>query len=222
MVLENQVRRATSGGESLASFVASVASNAPVPGGGSVAAHIGALAAALAQMVAGLTVGRKKYAAVEAQMKDLAINAAALGARLSALVSEDAAAFTLVRDANKLPQDTDERRALRATAGEEALTAAAAVPLETAKLCAQVAELAVTVATSGNTNALSDAGVAALLAEAGAKGAAYNVRINAQSMSDRAAADALTREVNEIVQRTSELAAAAASAVEKGLASPPG
>ncbi|MFN9577974.1 MAG: cyclodeaminase/cyclohydrolase family protein, partial [Gemmatimonadota bacterium] len=86
MVLEHKVRQAVQGGISLGGFVASVASAAPVPGGGSVAAHAGALGAALAQMVAGLTVGRKKYAAVEASMQTLLVEAAALTQRLGALV----------------------------------------------------------------------------------------------------------------------------------------
>src|SRR3954465_15719420 len=92
-VLERQVREVMSGGESLSGFVASVASSNPVPGGGSVAAHAGALAAALAQMVAGLTIGKKKYAAVDAEMKETALKAAALGNRLCALVQRDADAY---------------------------------------------------------------------------------------------------------------------------------
>src|SRR4051812_19536497 len=86
MVLEHKVRGAVQGGESLTGFVASVASPSPTPGGGSVAAHVGALGAALAQMVAGLTVGKKKYAAVDAEMRELALKASALVTTLSTLV----------------------------------------------------------------------------------------------------------------------------------------
>ena len=99
LVLERQVRKAASGGESLGGFVADVASSAPVPGGGSVVAHVGSLGAALAQMVAGLTIGRKKYAAVEDEMKEMALRAAHLVRRLAELKNEDAAAYTLVSDA---------------------------------------------------------------------------------------------------------------------------
>ena len=91
-VLERKVRAAAAGGESLAGFVSDVASSAPVPGGGSVVALVGSLGAALAQMVAGLTVGRKKYAAVDEEMKELGLRAAALVRRLKALKDEDAAA----------------------------------------------------------------------------------------------------------------------------------
>src|SRR3954469_3048260 len=92
MVLEKKVRDAVQGGESLTDFVAAVASPIPAPGGGSVAAHAGALGAALAQMVAGLTAGKKKYIAVDAEMREIAVRAAALGNTLSALVARDAAA----------------------------------------------------------------------------------------------------------------------------------
>ncbi|HET7372593.1 MAG TPA: glutamate formimidoyltransferase, partial [Gemmatimonadaceae bacterium] len=103
IVLENKVRAAIQGGESLSGFVASVASSSPTPGGGSVSAHAGALAAALAQMVAGLTVGRKKYAAVDAEMRQIALDAAALVNTLSALVKKDADAYGAVSAAYKLP-----------------------------------------------------------------------------------------------------------------------
>jgi glutamate formiminotransferase/formiminotetrahydrofolate cyclodeaminase len=217
LVLESNVRRAMAAGETVAEFVQSVASSAPVPGGGSVAAHAGALAAALTQMVAGLTVGKKKYADVEPEMKALAAKAAELVAQLSALVSRDAVAYAAVSAAYKLPKDTDEQRKDRADAIERALLEASLVPLETARACAQVAEFAAVAAEDGNANALSDAGVAALLAEAAAKGAGYNVRINAQSMADRAAADALVKETLAVVARTSELAKTAAEIVERGI-----
>lgn len=218
LVLERQVSSAAGQEQTLSAFVGSVASNAPVPGGGSVAAHAGALAAALAQMVAGLTIGKKKYAAVEPEMTRLAARAGALRSRLSALVEEDANAYTAVSAAYKLPQTTDAERHTRADAIEAALTEAALVPLETARAAAEVAELAAVVAEDGNVNALSDSGVAALLAEAAARGAAFNVRINARSLSDRPAADALLREVNAAVVRASELARTALAIVETGIA----
>src|SRR4051812_385046 len=156
MVLERKVRSAISGGESLSGFVSSVATPQPTPGGGSVAAHAGALGAALAQMVAGLTVGKKKYAAVEAEMKEIAVRAAALGNTLSTLVARDASAYAIVSAAYKLPSETDEHKAAKSKAIDDALIHAAEVPLETAQACAEVAELAVIVAEKGNTNAASD------------------------------------------------------------------
>jgi glutamate formiminotransferase/formiminotetrahydrofolate cyclodeaminase len=201
MVLEHKVRRAVTGGESLSGFVASVASSNPVPGGGSVAAHAGALAAALAQMVAGLTVGKKKYAAVDAEMKEAGLRAAALGNTLAALVALDAQAYAKVAEAYKLASEPADAAARRAEAITAALVGAADVPLATARACADVADLALLVATKGNTNAASDAGVAALLAEAGCRGAVYNVRINVSSLDDKTKGAALLAESQALLAR---------------------
>ena len=217
MVLEHKVRAALGGGESLSGFVASVASSAPVPGGGSVSALAGQLAAALAQMVAGLTVGRKKYAAVDGAMKDLALTAVSLGNRLSALVKEDADAYALVSNAYKLPKETPEQTTVRDAAIQAALMKAAEIPLETARACAQVAALAVTCAHHGNSNAVSDAGVAALLAEAACRGAAYNVRINVSAMADKAAGQPLSSAAAALVVETHTLAQQATAAVEAAI-----
>ena len=217
IVLERKVRAAVSGGVSLSGFVSSVASSTPTPGGGSVAAHAGALAAALAQMVAGLTVGRKKYAAVDAEMKQVGLETAELGNTLAALVDADARAYTAVSEAYKLPKEPDDAAVRRSAAIAEALLGAARVPLDTARACARVAELAATVAVKGNSNAVSDAGVAALLAEAACRGAAYNVRINVAAMDDKSRGEPLVADVVELVARTSEFAAKATAAVEAAM-----
>jgi glutamate formiminotransferase/formiminotetrahydrofolate cyclodeaminase len=218
-VLERRVREAMQGaeGQSLSGFVASVASSTPTPGGGSVAAHTGALAAALVQMVAGLTVGRKKYADVDAEMRDVAQRAAAAGQRLTQLVELDAQAYTAVSAAYKLPKDTPEQIAQRDAAITAALIGASEVPLETARACADVAALAEVVATRGNQNAVSDAGVAALLADAACRGAAYNVRINVAALPDRAAGRALVEAAEEFVRVTGERARGVVGEVEKKL-----
>jgi glutamate formiminotransferase/formiminotetrahydrofolate cyclodeaminase len=217
MVLEHEVRRAISGGESLSGFVASVASPTPVPGGGSVAAHAGALGAALAQMVAGLTAGKKKYAAVDSEMRDVGVRAAALGNTLAALVARDAEAYAAVAAAYKLPSDTPELEGEKQAKIDQALLAAAAVPLETAAACTAVAELALAVAQRGNANAASDAGIAALLAEAGCIGASYNVRINVVALSDRTLGAAFVDEAQRHVARARELAARTGEVVERAL-----
>ena len=217
LVLERQVRGAISGGESLSGFVSSVASSTPTPGGGSVAAHVGALGAALAQMVAGLTVGRKKYAAVDAEMKRVALDAADLGNTLAALVDADARSYTAVSNAYKLPKEPDDAAVRRADAITEALLGASRVPLETARACARVAELAAIVATKGNSNAVSDAGVAALLAHAACRGAAYNVRINVASLDDKSRGASLVAEAMELVAQTQRFADEATAAVEAAL-----
>ena len=215
MVLDRRVREAVTGGESLMAFTASVAASTPAPGGGSVAAHVGALGAALAQMVAGLTVGRRKYASVEPQMKDLGLKATALVTQLQELVVRDAKAYEAVTIAYKLPKDNEEQAALRTTAIDGALVGAAQVPLETARACAAVAGLAAEAAEHGNTNAASDAGVAALLAEAACRGAVYNVRINVSSMTNKSRGTPLAVEAEEILKDASKYAAAATSVVER-------
>jgi glutamate formiminotransferase/formiminotetrahydrofolate cyclodeaminase len=217
MVIERRVRQAVQGGESLSGFVASVAAATPAPGGGSVAAHAGALAAALAQMVAGLTIGKKKYAAVEGEMKEIALTAAALVNTLSALVARDAAAYGLVMAAYKLPSEPEDAAAKRKEAVTQALLGAAEVPLETARACAAVVELAQTVAQKGNTNAVSDAGVAALLAEAACRGAVYNIRINVSSLDDKSRGAGLLEEANQLIAQTSARAKTVTDAVERAI-----
>ena len=220
-VLERKVREAIAGGESLSGFVGSVASPSPTPGGGSVTAHAGALAAALAQMVAGLTVGRKKYVAVDAEMKDIAVRAAALGNQLAALVARDAAAYASVYAAYKLPDETDEQKKDKAALLDDALIHAADVPLETARACADVAELAVAVAERGNTNAASDAGVAALLSEAACIGAVYNVRINVSALADKSRGASLSADATQCVARAQAASRKAQDAVERAISQTP-
>ena len=217
MVLETKVRSAVQGGQSLTGFVASVAAATPAPGGGSVAAHAGALGAALAQMVAGLTIGKKKYSAVEAEMKDAALRASALVTTLSGLVERDAQSYGAVMNAYRLPNEPEDAAKARTKAIDDALVGAAAVPLETARACAEVAELAALTAEKGNTNAVSDAGVAALLAEAAAKGAVYNVRINVSSMTDKKPGAGMLKEAQQILARTSAAARGVEAIVERQL-----
>jgi glutamate formiminotransferase/formiminotetrahydrofolate cyclodeaminase len=221
-ILERQVRAAETANQGTAGqtgddFVAAVASAEPTPGGGSVAAHTGALAAALVQMVAGLTIGRKKYASVDAEFREVLDRAATLRQRLTELVELDAQSYAAVSAAYKLPKDTPEASAKREAAITAALIGASEVPLETARACAEVAELAERTAARGNQNAVSDAGVAALLAHAACRGAAYNVQINVASLPDRDAGRALTEAAQEFVRLTTAHSAAATKAVEEKL-----
>ena len=216
-VLERQVREVTAGGESMSGFVASVASSNPVPGGGSVAAHAGALAAALAQMVAGLTIGKKKYVAVDAEMKEASLKAVALGNALAALVKRDAEAYSLVSEAYKLPKEPADAAARRSEAVTSALLKAAEVPLETGRAAVQVAEIALLVAEKGNSNAVTDAGVAALLAEAACRGADYNVRVNVTALEDRSRGDRLSAESMKLVKTVTDIATRVAKRVEDAL-----
>jgi glutamate formiminotransferase/formiminotetrahydrofolate cyclodeaminase len=188
-----------------------------VPGGGSVVAYTGTLAAALTEMVAGLTIGRKKYAAVDAEMKELAARASDVGKRLAALVTEDADSYALVSAAYKMPKDTPGDAKVRDAAIQSALVKAAEVPLETARACVAAAKLAAVCAQKGNTNAVSDAAVAALLAEASCKGAAYNVRINVSAMADPGAGKKLADEAAALAHECASAAIDAISAVERAI-----
>ncbi len=198
-------------------FLQAIASSDPVPGGGSVSAYAGALASALVRMVTGLTIGRKKYSAVEAEMTVVAANAEALAEGLSKLVERDADAYTTVSAAYKMPKEPESALATRRDAITNALLGAAEVPLETARLCAQTAELAASVAAKGNSNAVTDSGVAALLASAGCKGAAYNVRINVASLDDPSRGRHLEEEAMNLVAAAERHAADACAAVERAL-----
>ncbi len=217
MVLEHRVRSAVTGGESLGGFVASVAAPTPAPGGGTVAALAGALGAALSQMVAGLTIGKKKYAAVEAEMKEIALQASGLVNELTSLMKRDADAYTAVMAAYKLPDEPETAATAKKNAIATALVGAAEVPLETARACVRVLELAAAVAARGNTNAVSDAGVAALLSEAACKGAIYNVRINVSSLEDKSRGARLVEECGRLLSLASERANAVTTMVERAI-----
>jgi glutamate formiminotransferase/formiminotetrahydrofolate cyclodeaminase len=219
-VLERKVRAATApwstdSSETVPRFLAAVASAAPTPGGGSVVAHVGALAAALAQMVAGLTVGKKKYAAVDAEMREMTVRTASLGSRLARLVDEDAHAYEAVSAAYQLPKEPAHAAEARRASIDRALIRAAEVPLATAQLCAEVAAVAEAGATRGNINAISDAGVAALLADAACRGAAYNVRINIAALSDRSPGAPLVAEAEQLVKETAGRVATVLKLVER-------
>ena len=129
----------------------------------------------------------------------------------------DSRAYTAVSEAYKLPKEPADALVRRTEAITEALLGASRVPLDTARACASVAELAATVATKGNTNAVSDAGVAALLAEAACRGAAYNVRINVAALEDKSRGASLAAEAAELVARTATFAAQATAAVEAAI-----
>jgi glutamate formiminotransferase/formiminotetrahydrofolate cyclodeaminase len=204
-VLERLVRR--SAGPGLGEWMDSVASASPSPGGGTVAAVAGGIAAALAAMVARLTVGRKKYAEVDAEFRTLLDRAEALRVRLVRLGDDDAAAYDAVSAAYGVPKTEEVRRT---AAIQAALVEATRVPLETLRAAREVAAIAARAAEAGNRNA----GVAGLLAEAAAKGAAYNVRINVASMPDRGAGVPLAAEAATLLAEAEAAAARAAAAVE--------
>lgn len=166
------------------SFLDQLAAGTPTPGGGSAAAQAGAMAAALVAMVGRLTLGKKKYAGVQDQVEKIVGTADVLRSRLEAAVTEDARAFEAVLAANRLPADSEQSKQARRAAIERATVTAGEVPLAVVRDCAVVLALALEIAPIGNLNAISDAGVAGDLAQAGLSGAALNVRVNAAGLQD--------------------------------------
>ena len=175
-------------------FLDELASNAPAPGGGSVASLSGALGAALVSMVCNLTIGKKGYEEVQDDITALRSRSEALRQELTDLLEADVAAYTGYSIAAKMPRDTDEQKAERAKAMQEALKAATDVPLRIAEAAVKVMDLCMPAAEKGNKWAVSDAGVAVLMAEAALRSAALNVLINLGSLKDAAfAADRKAR-----------------------------
>ena len=185
---------------SVKGFTFETASESAAPGGGSVSAVMGGLGAALATMVANLSAHKRGWDERWKDFSDVAEKGQALIGELLALVDEDTAAFNRIMDALSLPKGTEEEKAARATALEEATLYAASVPLRTMEASLKALPLALEMARKGNPASASDAGVAALAAVAGIRGAELNVRINAAGLSDTAPAEPLIRRAAEIVE----------------------
>jgi glutamate formiminotransferase/formiminotetrahydrofolate cyclodeaminase len=195
-------------------FAEIVAAPTPTPGGGSVAAFVGALAAALTQMAAGLTAGRKRYLDVSEQAGRILEQAEAIRRELVAAIQEDAASFEAVMAVvrNKDLDETAKGEAL-----ETATRHAGEVPLRVARLSRDAATLAQTIASIGNVNAATDAAVGAIMARAAVHGAGLNVKINGASLKDRELAASWSAEVERLIEETEQLARSAiAVAAERG------
>lgn len=167
-------------------FCATTASNEPAPGGGSVAALAGALAASLAEMVAQLTVGKKGYEDAADEMNALIPQAAALRAELLEDITRDSTSFNAYMDALALPKNTDEEKDTRRQAMQEALKKAAEVPLGVAETAAKIMPLAAVLVKKGNSNAVTDGLVSAMMTRTAVLGALLNVKINLGSIKDEA------------------------------------
>jgi len=175
-------------------FTDEVSRDSPAPGGGSIAALAGGLGAALSSMVANLSIGKPEFDEVAGELNNMAGRAQVLKDGLVRSVDTDTQAFDKVMDALRLPKDTPEEKKARSQAIQAGYIAAAEVPLETARMCREVISLAHIAAQKGNPNAVTDAGVAALMANAGVKGAVFNVRINLKSIKDEGFRSELDRE----------------------------
>lgn len=186
---------------SLKNFAAETASESPAPGGGSISAYMGALGTALGTMVANLSAHKRGWDDRWKEFSDWAEKGQAIMHELVALVDEDTAAFDNIMAAFGLPKGTDEEKAARAAAIEEATLHATKVPLRTMKASLKAFEIARAMASGGNPNSVSDAGVGALAARSAVLGAELNVKINAAGLKDRDAADRLVGEAAEIAAK---------------------
>ena len=195
-------------------FLETLASSAPTPGGGGAAALCGALAIALGNMVGNLTLGKKKYAAVQEDIAALNTKAEALRADFVALIDADAEAFAPLSKAYGIPKDDPER----AEVMETALLKAVQPPMEIMRKCVKALEVISEYAAKGSALAISDAGCAAALARAAADAAALNVRINTKSMTDHKVANHLNVEANSLVMHCNLVAEEIYDTVYGGLA----
>lgn len=179
-------------------FINETASSSPAPGGGSIAALNAASSAALITMVANLTLGKEKYAAVEGDMKEVAAKAGALKDDFLALIDEDSNAFNKIMAAFKLPKDTYEAKKARSAAIQDATKGAALVPFKVGQKANELFALAEEVITKGNQNAITDGAVAAMNARAAVRGAFLNVKINLGSIKDGLFVEDLQKKMAEI------------------------
>lgn len=192
----------------VATFLDELASGAPTPGGGSAAAIMGAMGAALISMVCNVTLGRKGHEAAAAEMQALRDESEKLRAALTSMVADDIAAFDGLMSAYRLPKATDDEKSRRAEAIQTSLTAATETPLACARACARVVALAKRAAETGYAGVVSDAGVGVLAANTALRSAALNVFINAPSLKDRGFAASATAETERLLDdcaRESEL-----------------
>ena len=181
-------------------FVAATASKEPTPGGGAIAALTGATGAALAEMVANLTFGKKGYEEVQSEMEELQTKAEAIRNRMLELSQADADVFNIFMNALGLPKNTDEEKIARTAAIQQAYKDAAMVPFEIGELAYQIFEIAELASSKGNQNLITDGIIAAINARAAVKAAFLNVRINLSGIKDEAFVANVTAKMNDIEQ----------------------
>ena len=185
-------------------FAMQTASNEPVPGGGSISALAGSLAAALTEMVAGLTIGKKKYADVEEEMKAAVEPMKAVCAQLLDDIKRDSESFDQYMQALTLPKETEEEKEARTEAMQNGLKAAVEVPLSVAKAACGILPHAETMVVKGNRTAVTDALVATMMARTAVLGAGFNVKINLESIKDQEYVDRIGKEVAELEKQAIE------------------
>jgi len=183
----------------LETFLDELASGAPTPGGGSAAAIMGAMGAALVSMVCNVTIGKKGHEAVESEMESVRDESERLRMRLTSMVAEDVAAFDGLMTAYRLPKSSEDEKSRRAAAIQSSLRAATETPLACARACAEVVALSKRAGEKGYAGVISDAGVGVLAANTALRSAALNVYINAPSLKDRDFAAAATAEMEKLM-----------------------
>jgi formiminotetrahydrofolate cyclodeaminase len=186
----------------LKQFLEKTANNEPVPGGGSISALHGAVAAALTEMLANITIGKKNYSAVEETMKLNATKASALRTEFLTDIDRDAEAYNLVFQSFRLPKDTDEQKVLRSEKIQEATKVAAMVPMEVAERAFELLDLISETTRKGNKNAITDGCVAMMTCRTAVLGALLNVRINLASIKDERFVKELSEKCNRIEKET--------------------
>lgn len=201
----------------LKGFARETASESAAPGGGSVSAYMGALAAALGAMVANLSAHKRGWDDRWKEFSDQAVRGQDIMERMLKLVDEDTAAFAKIMNVFSMPKGTEEEKAARAEAMEKATLYATQIPLRTMQTALEAMPLALEMARKGNPASASDAGVGAIAALAAVKGAQLNVRINAAGLKDRAMADSLTAEAEKIAKEAAEKEAEILSEVNKNI-----
>jgi methenyltetrahydrofolate cyclohydrolase len=185
---------------SIDEFLERLASGDPTPGGGSAAAIMGAMGAALVSMVCSVSIGKKGYEAVESEMRAVRARSETLRLRLAAMVAEDVAAFDCLMSAYKLPKVSEDDKVRRADAIQSSLRRATEVPLDCARVCAEVIGLARRAGEQGYRGVISDAGVGVLAASSAARSAALNVFINAPALKDRDFAQAAVSDLEKLLE----------------------
>lgn len=198
-------------------YLNELSSSSPTPGGGNVSALCGALSSGLGTMVCNLTIGKKKYADVEAEMIQLREKLTKYQSDFTGLAKKDNSAFDKVMEAFKLPKETENDKAVRNSKIEEATIEAAEVPSEVMKLCYEMIPILKTISEKGNKNSLSDAGVAISLLKSSAQGAYLNVLINCGALSNQTIAGEIRKRADIIFEETDRATSALLETITKSL-----
>lgn len=202
---------------SIEAFLDELASRNPTPGGGSAAAMMGAIGAALLSMVCNLTIGKAKYRDVEEELSVVLARTEQLRTQLTEMIEEDVESFGAVMRAYAMPRQTSEELMLRSQAIQNALKAATQVPLRCCRVCREIIDLSAVVAQKGNSQVVSDAGVAVLVAHAALRSGALNVMINIKAMMDRPFVAEQLTELDELLSQASAATEACYQSVRQSI-----